>query len=77
MRTYGVYYNFNELLELEDELHFYDEDHLNQSGVEIFSAKLIEILFENEENMDLDFFITSSTHNADDSGSFHAKSRYR
>jgi hypothetical protein len=49
MRTYGVYYNFNEFLELDDELHFYDEDHLNQDGVNIFSEKLIEILFENEE----------------------------
>jgi hypothetical protein len=47
MRTYGVYYNFNELLELDDELHFYDEDHLNQNGVGIFDTELMEILLDN------------------------------
>ena len=46
MRSYGVYYNFNELVELDDELHFFDEDHLNQAGVEIFSEKLMEVLLE-------------------------------
>jgi hypothetical protein len=48
MRKYGVYYNFNELMELDDELHFWDEDHLNQRGVEIFNENLIEILIERE-----------------------------
>jgi hypothetical protein len=49
MKTYGVYYNFNELIALNDELHFYNSHHLNQSGVEIFNTKLIEILFKKEE----------------------------
>lgn len=49
MRTYGIYYNFNEIIELDDELHFYNSHHLNQNGVEIFNTKLIEILFEKEE----------------------------
>jgi len=48
MREYGVYYNFNELLELNDELHFHDEDHLNQTGVKIFNTELIEILLGKE-----------------------------
>ena len=38
------YYNFNTLLNLEDSLHFYDSHHLNQTGVERFNTKLIEIL---------------------------------
>ena len=51
MRKYGVYYNFNNLVELRDELHFYDSDHLNQDGVELFSVKLIEILLEEKVRM--------------------------
>ena len=50
MRKYGVYYNFNELIELNDELHFYNSHHLNQNGVEIFNTNLIEILFEENES---------------------------
>jgi hypothetical protein len=49
MRKYGIYYNFNEMIELDDELHFYNSHHLNQQGVKIFNTKLIEILFEKEE----------------------------
>lgn len=45
IRKYGVYYNFNELLVLKDEQHFWDADHLNQEGVEIFGSNVIEILF--------------------------------
>jgi hypothetical protein len=48
MRKYGLYYNFNGLVELKDELHFYDYNHLNQDGVKIFSAKLMEILLKDE-----------------------------
>ena len=44
MRAYGTYYNFNELLTLDDSLHFFDADHLNQYGVAVFNKKLIEIL---------------------------------
>jgi hypothetical protein len=49
MKTYGAYYNFNELIELDDELHFYNSHHLNQTGVEIFNTKLIEILFDKRD----------------------------
>jgi len=40
----GKYLNFNNLLALDDSLHFYDHHHLNQSGVAIFNKRLIEIL---------------------------------
>lgn len=43
MKQYGEYYNFNEILQLDDSLHFYDPDHLNQAGVEIFNDKLIHL----------------------------------
>jgi len=38
------YYNFNNILNLNDTLNFYDYNHLNQTGVEIFNNKLIELL---------------------------------
>jgi hypothetical protein len=44
MNSYGIYYNFNKILNLTDSLHFLDSDHLNQSGVQIFNEKLIEII---------------------------------
>lgn len=40
----GIYYDFNNLLELDDSIHFYDFHHLNQIGVKIFNEKLIEVL---------------------------------
>jgi hypothetical protein len=39
----GEYYNFNNYLKLPNK-YFYDDRHLNQSGVNIFNAKLIERL---------------------------------
>lgn len=44
MSTYGKYYNFNKILQLDDSLDFYDANHLNQNGVKIFNKKLVEIL---------------------------------
>ena len=44
MRTYSEYYNFNKLIRLEDSLHFYDKDHMNKNGVNLFNEKLIEVL---------------------------------
>ena len=41
IRNYGKFYNFNELMNLDDSLHFYDADHLNQLGVEIFNAEFL------------------------------------
>lgn len=42
MRNYGNYYNFNELLHLNDSLYFFDYHHLNQNGVKIFNEILIK-----------------------------------
>ena len=44
MANFAKYYNFNELMELNDSLYFMDSDHLNQKGVELFNLKLIEVL---------------------------------
>lgn len=48
MSTKSDYYNFNEILQLNDSLHFYDSFHLNQEGVKLFDRKLIEIIKENK-----------------------------
>jgi hypothetical protein len=48
MRKHATYYNFNELISLNDSLHFYDSNHLNQNGVEIFNKELIELLNKNK-----------------------------
>lgn len=48
MTTYGEYYNFNEMMELNDTIHFYDRHHLNQVGVELFNEKLIETIQKNK-----------------------------
>jgi hypothetical protein len=50
IKSYGEYYNFNNLMQLDDSLHFYDEYHLNQIGVKRFNYKLIDIL--KEKHMD-------------------------
>ncbi len=44
LRKYGAYYNFNEQPIFNDSLHFYDAQHLNQTGVQIFNEALIERL---------------------------------
>ena len=44
MRSYSKYYNFNKILTLDDSVHFYDMDHLNQKGVNLFNRKLIELM---------------------------------
>jgi hypothetical protein len=44
MHGFGTYYNFNYLMNLDDSLHFYDAHHLNQNGVELFNAKVLEVL---------------------------------
>jgi len=44
MHNYGTYYNFNNLMTLDDSLHFYDAHHLNQHGVELFNAKVLEVI---------------------------------
>lgn len=44
MKEYGNYYNYNEILTVNDSLHFIDEHHLNQTGVEFFNNKLLNDL---------------------------------
>jgi hypothetical protein len=51
MHSYRNYYNYNELLELNDSLHFYDEFHMNQKGVEIFNKALLEMLVTKESQI--------------------------
>lgn len=38
------YFNFNLLLDLTDQLHFYDEQHMNQEGVRIFNLAFNDLL---------------------------------
>lgn len=43
MEAFGPYINFNSKgLLLNDSLHFYDKDHLNQKGVDIFNESLLK-----------------------------------
>ena len=45
LNSFGLkYYNFNKILNLDSRVHFFDSNHLNQKGVDIFDNKLIEIL---------------------------------
>lgn len=45
MEKMGEYYNFNNKLTLDDSIYFYDTDHLNQNGVDIFDAKILSEIF--------------------------------
>lgn len=47
MMEYGDYYNFNEIMKLNDSLYFYDSHHLNQMGVDTFNRKLIDTILTN------------------------------
>ncbi|HLV40544.1 hypothetical protein [Xanthomarina sp.] len=44
MNTYGKYYNFNEMMNLNDTQHFYDNHHLNQKGVNLFNEKVLSTI---------------------------------
>jgi len=44
IKKYGDYYNFNEILYLNDTLHFQDYHHLNRKGVEEFNKSILNIL---------------------------------
>jgi hypothetical protein len=46
MRSYAPFYNFNEILHLQDSTDFYDSDHLNHAGVAKFNSALIRVLSE-------------------------------
>lgn len=41
MAAYGPYYNFNAKVPLNDSLHFFDNNHLNQQGVVLFNKALL------------------------------------
>ena len=43
MSALGAYYNFNKVMILPDKMYL-DESHLNQSGVDVFNARLIDTL---------------------------------
>jgi hypothetical protein len=45
MKKYGPYLNFNERINLNDSLDFFDGHHLNQNGVVKFNKALMEELF--------------------------------
>ncbi|MDN3641647.1 hypothetical protein QWY87_02970 [Lutimonas halocynthiae] len=53
LSKYGKYYNFNEILELNDTIHFLDYHHLNQGGVESFNNQILKILEELEVSNNL------------------------
>lgn len=44
MGALAPYVDMNEILSLDDSLHFYDSHHLNQNGVELYNAAVIEQL---------------------------------
>ncbi len=44
MLSYGDYYNFNKLVNVEDSLHFKDSHHLNQLGVKAFNEVFVNDL---------------------------------
>ncbi|MCK5147194.1 hypothetical protein KAR48_10595 [bacterium] len=46
MKNVGTYYNFNDLISLDDKRHYYDWHHLNTVGVRIFNEKLIDLISE-------------------------------
>ncbi len=45
MKSFGEYYNFNHLVELNDTNDFVDNSHMNQQGVEKFNKELLKIIF--------------------------------
>ena len=47
MKKYGLYYNFNKNIILNDSLHFFDYHHLNTIGVELFNKEVIGLVNEN------------------------------
>ena len=44
MKKYSTYFNYNKILQLNDSLHFYDADHLNQNGVRVFNNAILKML---------------------------------
>lgn len=42
MRSLGPFLEMNDYMDLNDSLHFYDKNHLEQSGVELYNAEFIK-----------------------------------
>ena len=40
----GMYYNFNELMNLDDSLYFFDDNHLNKNGVALFNKEVLKTI---------------------------------
>ncbi len=45
IKPLGEYINYNTRLALSDSIHFYDKDHLNELGVQVFNTALIQDIF--------------------------------
>ncbi|OYT11310.1 MAG: hypothetical protein B6I18_04625 [Bacteroidetes bacterium 4572_112] len=50
MNSKAEYYNFNKIVDLNDSIHFYDSDHMNQNGVEVFDKEIMKLLMVNGLN---------------------------
>lgn len=48
MASNGKYFNYNNILNLNDTLHFYDSHHLNRVGVKAFNRHLVDTILANE-----------------------------
>lgn len=44
MLSYGNYYNFNTMLNMNDTVHFFDADHLNTIGVNYFNQEVLKVI---------------------------------
>lgn len=55
LRSFGEYYNFNEIMELDDTFHFADQMHLNTIGSEVFTRTLMDVLQLKERLFSEDF----------------------
>lgn len=51
MKNQGPYLNYNSILSLQDSIHFWDAEHLNQEGVLIFNQALIQYLNDNGQRL--------------------------
>jgi hypothetical protein len=47
-KRFAPFFNFNTILDLSDTLHFYDENHLNQAGVQLYNEAIIDKVLRSE-----------------------------
>ncbi len=55
MKRSGDFYNFNTIKIVDDSLHFYDKDHLNQNGVILFNKEILKIITTRNEMKNKNF----------------------